>query len=197
MTGTPRRSGTRRLLLAAGAVLLACGGVTAAAYTDAALVFLGTGSEGSGIGNPHRFDIAVRDAQNELQDAVTRADAVVLPVTSDTVFTEGTPVRFDVTIANRTPGVTGDLMLSLYDPDPQSSDLFGSLRFSLYLDGSATPAITDATADTVNAAGLGFTAVEPGIEHHVRVDAVIATGAGLSVAGTSTAIGLQTNGTSR
>ncbi len=59
MTGTPRRSGTRRLLLAAGAVLLACGGVTAAAYTDAALVFLGTGSEGSGIGNPHRFDIAV------------------------------------------------------------------------------------------------------------------------------------------
>ncbi|RKS90179.1 hypothetical protein DEU37_1499 [Microbacterium sp. AG790] len=197
MTRTSRPTGARRLILSAGVVAVIAAGATAAAYTDYANVSLGTGTPGSGIGNPNKFDIAVRDAGGTLQDAATRAAAVVLPLTSGTTFKEGVPVRFDVTVANRAPGVAGDLKLSLYDPDPQAADLFGSLRFTIYLDGSATAAIANATADAVNTAGLEFANVGPGVEHQVRVDAVIVQGAGIAVAGKSTAIGLQTNGESR
>jgi len=197
MTRTSRPTGARRLILSAGVVAFIAAGATAAAYTDDASLNLGTGAEGSGLGNPNRFDIAVRDAAGTLQDASTRATAVVLPLASGTTFREGAPVRFDVTVANRDPGVAGDLKLSLYDPDPETADLFGSLRFTIYLDGSSTAAIDDATADAVNAAGLGFTDVGPGAQHQVRVDAVIVQGAGIAVAGKSTAIGLQTNGESR
>lgn len=197
MTRTRPTSGARRLILSAGIVALIAAGATSAAYTDYANLNLGTGTAGSGIGNPNKFDIAVKDAAGVLQDASTRATAVVLPLTSGTKLKEGVPVRFDVTIANRAPGVLGDLKLSLYDPDPQASDLFESLRFTVYLDGSSTAAITLATADAVNAAGLGFTNVNPGAQRQVRVDAVIVQGAGLAVAGKSTAIGLQANGESR
>lgn len=197
MTRTRRTNGARRLTLSAGVVALIAAGATSAAYTDYATLNLGTGAGASALGNPNKFDIAVDDAAGALQDASTRATAVVLPLTTGTTLKEGVPVRFDVTVANRAPGVVGDLKLYLYDPDPQPSDLFGSLRFTIHLDGSSTAAITMATADDVNAAGLGFTNVNPGAQRQVRVDAVIVQGAGIAVAGKSTAIGLQANGESR
>jgi len=193
------RSGRTRLALSGAALvtLLVGVGLTSAAYTDNATLNLGTGAPGSGIGNPNRFDIAVRDAAGALQDAATPGNAVVLPLTSGTLLSELTPVVLDVTVANRQPGLAGDLTLSVYDPDPVADDLFGSLRFTIFLDGSTTPAITGATAQQVADAGLRFEDVAPGVEHRVTVSVLIAANSGVAVAGKSTQIGLLTDGESR
>lgn len=197
---TPRRrSGRTRLALSGAALvtLLAGVGLTAAAYTDHATLNLGTGAPGSGIGDPDRFDIAVRDAAGQLQDAATPGEAVVLPLTSGTLLSELTPVVFDVTVVNREPGVAGDLTLTVHDPDPVADDLFDSLRFTVFLDGSTAPAVADATAQQVTDAGLRLDDVAPGEEHRVTVSVLVVADAGLAVAGKTTQIGLLTDGESR
>lgn len=199
MTNSPRKaSGWKRLVLAGGALALVLGaGTTAAAFTDFARVNLGTGAANSGIGNPNRFDIAVKDSAGNLQDAATPQEAVVLPLSAGSAFSETTPVQFDVTVANRQPGVPGDLTLSLYDPDPEASDLFGSLLFTVYLDGSGTPAITNATADQVNQAGLRFQNVAPGQEHAIRLTAILPSDSAAALSGKTTQLGVLTNGESK
>lgn len=194
-----QRSGRTRTILAAGIVTLtlAGAGMTAAAYVDQATLNLGSGTPGSGIGNPDRFDIAVSDATGALQDAAAPADAVVLPITGGTMLSELVPVRLDVTVTNRDPGIAGDLTLSVYDPDPSAGDLFDLLRFTVYLDGSATPAVTDATAQQVADAMLRFEDVQPGEQHTVTVSMVIAENSGVAVAGKTTQVGLLTDGESR
>ncbi|MBB6403783.1 hypothetical protein [Arthrobacter sp. AZCC_0090] len=193
-----KASGRKRFALALGASALVLGvGVTAAAYTDFAVVNLGTGAANSGIGNPNKFDIAVKDAGGILRDADTKATAVVLPLSSGTEFSETKAVQFDMTVANRQPGIIGDLSVSVYDPDPQNSDLFESLVFSVYLDGSATPAINNATAVQVNQAGLIFKDVAPGQEHRVKLSVVLAKNSATQVTGKSTQLGVLTNGESK
>lgn len=194
-----RRSGRTRLVLAGAALvtLVAGVGLTAAAYTDHATLNLGTGAPGSGVGNPDRFDISVRDAAGDLQDAATPGDAVILPLTSGTVLSELTPVVFDVTVVNREPGIAGDITLTLHDPDPVAGDLFGSLRFTVFLDGSTTPAVTDATAQQVADAALRLEDVAPGEERLVSVSVLVAANSGMDVAGKSTQIGLLADGESR
>lgn len=194
-----RRSGRTRLALAGAAlVTLAAGaGLTAAAYTDHATLNLGTGAPGSGIGNPDRFDVAVRDADGTLQDAATPGDAVVLPLASGTLLSELTPVVFDVTVVNREPGIAGDITLTLHDPDPVTDDLFGSLRFTVFLDGSTTPAVADATAQQVADAALRLEDVAPGEERLVSVSVLLVEDSGMDVAGKSTQIGLLADGESR
>jgi len=196
--GTLRGSGRKRLALASGALVLAIGaGATAAAFTDVARLNLGTGAPGSGIGNPQRFDIAVKDSTGILRDAETPQAAVVLPLSAGTAFSETTPVQFDVTVANRQPGITGDLAVSLYDPDPVNQDLFGRLLFTVYLDGAATPAVANASADQVNQAGLVFRGVAPGQEHRISLSAILPANSGTQVIGKSTQLGVLTNGESK
>lgn len=170
-------------------------GLTAAAYTDHATVNLGTGVAGSGIGNPDRFDIAVRDAAAVLHDAQTPEDALVLALTDGQHLSEISPVVFTVPVVNRDPGLPGDLTLSLYDPDPVPGDAFDSLCFTISVDG--TEAIAGATAQQVNDAGLRFDDVQPGQEHIVEISALLVADSGLDVAGKSTQIGLQADGESR
>ncbi|MGO4431732.1 hypothetical protein AB4Y88_00080 [Paenarthrobacter sp. RAF9] len=181
----------------AGAACIATVSTTDAAFTDHAAVNLGTGSAGSGLGNPTKFDIAIRDAGNVLQDAATPASAVVLPTTGGTQFSEDTAVVFTAQAANRNPGITGDVSVKVWDPDPVSNDLYDTLRFTVTLDGAGSPVLTNATASDVNAANLTFTNVAPGAQHSVRLSVVIAAGAGITVAGKATALGLQFNGVSR
>jgi len=196
--GTASGSGRKRLALASGALVLAMGAATtAAAYTDFARLNLGTGAPGSGIGNPNRFDIAVKDNAGVLNDAATPESAVVLPLSAGTAFSETTPVQFDVTVANLRPGITGDLAVSLYDPDPVNQDLFGSLLFTVYLDGAATPAIANASAEQVNQAGLVFQDVAPGQERRIRLSAILPGNSGTQVIGKSTQLGVLTNGESK
>lgn len=197
MTLSPRR-GRVRIILAAGLLIAGTATVTAAAYTDVALVNLGTGAPGSGVGNPHRFDIAVADAAGQWQDAPDAASAVVLQPVSGTSFSESSPVVFRATFLNRDPGVAGDLTVRLWDPDPTGAgDLFAMLRYTVTLDGASTPAISGATADQVNAAGLVLEDVQPGVQRRVEVSAVIAGGTGLAAMGTSTAVGIRAEGESR
>lgn len=197
-TATPRTTGRKRLAVAVGAVLLLASGtaLTSAAFTDQATANLGAGATDSGIGNPHRFDIAVRDADGQLKDADSAQTAVVLPLASGTAFSEDTPVRLVVAVTNRDPGVAGHLKISVYDPDPATDDLYGSLRFTISLDGNSTPVVTDKTADEVNAAGIAFPNVEPGAEHQIVIDMRLAPGTSLSNQGKSTSIGLKANGES-
>lgn len=193
-----RASGWKRLALGAGAVVLILGaGTTAAAYTDFARLNLGTGAANSGLGNPNRFDIAVKDQAGVLQDAETPQGAVVLPLTTGAAFSETAPVQFDVTVANRQPGILGDLAVSVYDPDPEAADPFDKLLFTVYLDGSATPAISNASAAQVNQAGLRFIDVAPGQEHSVKLSVLLAQNSGAQVAGKSTQLGVLTNGESK
>src|SRR4029453_11127818 len=195
---TAKTSGWKRLVLGVGAAVLIFGaGTTAAAFTDFAKLNLGTGAANSGLGNPNRFDIAVKDSAGALQDAATPENAVVLPLTAGTAFSETSPVQFDVTVANRQPGITGDLVVSLYDPDPQTSDLLASLLLTVYLDGSATPAISNASSDQVNQAGLRFQNVAPGQQHQIRLTAILPSGSGGLVADKSTQLGVLTNGESK
>ncbi|MBT8161618.1 MULTISPECIES: hypothetical protein [Arthrobacter] len=198
MTSRFKATGRKRVALALGAATLACGlGITAAAYTDFAVVNLGTGAANSGIGNPNKFDIAVKDAGGVLRDADSKATAVVLPLTSGTEFSETKAVQFDTTVVNRQPGIIGDLTVSLYDPDPQANDLFGGLLFTVYLDGSATPAIANATATQVNQAALRFTDVAPGQEHSVKLSVLLAKNSASTATGKSTQLGVLTNGESK
>lgn len=193
-----KASGRKRLALALGASTLILGvGMTAAAFTDFAVVSLGAGVANSGIGNPNRFDIAVKDAGGILRDAESKATAVVLPLSSGTEFSETKAVQFDLTAANRQPGIIGDLAVSVYDPDPQASDLFDNLLFTVYLDGSATPAVENATAAQVNQAGLLFSDVAPGQEHRVKLSVLLAKDTGTQVTGKSTQLGVLTNGESK
>ncbi|MDQ1129966.1 hypothetical protein [Microbacterium sp. SORGH_AS_0888] len=195
--GRPR-SGRHRLLLAAGVALVGVVAVTAAAYTDVATLQLGTGATGSGLGNPHRFDIAVADSASQWQDAVTAASAVTLTPTSGTQFSESSPVVMDATFLNRDPGVAGDLTLRLWDPDDTGpTDLFASLLFTVAIDGASTPAISGATAAAVNAADIVIPDVAPGQQPRVTVSAVIAAGSGIAAAGKSTSIGVSAEGESR
>ncbi|WP_028707468.1 hypothetical protein [Propionicicella superfundia] len=194
---THRPRGVTRLVLAASALIVLGVASTSAAFTDHAVVNLGTGSPGSGVGNPNRFDIAIHDDDDVLQDADTRATAVVLSLTSGTALSETDPVVFDATVLNRDPGVAGDLSIQLYDPDPVTDDVFAALRFTIYLDGSPTASLTGLTSTEVNAAGLTITDVEPGEEHTIRVSAVLASGTALGNAGKTTQVGLQVEGESR
>lgn len=194
-----RRSGAVRLLLAlAAATLVSSVALTAASYTDDAAANLGNGTANSGIGNPNKFDIAVRDSMGVLQDAATPASAVLLPLTSGTAFTETTPVVFEATFANRAPGIAGDLVFSIYDPDDTgATDLFRSLRYTLYLAGSSTPVVSNATADALNLAAATSSNVAPGATVSVRLEVVIATGSGMTVAGQNTQLGMTAQGESR
>lgn len=197
-TSPLKASGRKRFALALGASTLVLGvGMTAAAYTDFAVVNLGTGAANSGIGNPNRFDIAVKDAGGILRDAETKANAVVLPLSSGAEFSETKAVQFDVTVANRQPGIIGDLAVSVYDPDPQNGDLFDSLLFTVYLDGAATPAVENASATQVNQAGLLFSDVAPGQEHRVKLSVLLAKNSATQVTGKSTQLGVLTNGESK
>lgn len=197
MTKTPT-TGRRRLISSFGVICVLGLGFTAAAFTDHATINLGTGTQGSGIGDPDRFDIAVRDVTNALRDAPTRAEAVVLPLTAGSKLSELNPVTFKARFENRNPGVDGDLLLRIYDPNDEGpSDLFGALRFTMYLDGATTPVITNATATDVNAAGITASELAPGEGVDVRLDILIAPGTGLAALGKSTQIGAYAEGESR
>lgn len=193
---------TSRAILASGAVLATCAvvagtGVTGASWTDRATAGLGTGAPGSGLGNPHPFDIAVRDASGVLQDAPTLATAVELPLAAGSTLSEDEPVRFDVVVANRDPGVAGDLLVRVVDPDDTGADdLFASLRFTVRLDGAA-PVVTGATAAEVAAAGLLLADVAPGAERTVSLEVVLAAGTALASLGRTTGIAVAVDGESR
>lgn len=194
----PHRSGKRRLLASLGVFCVLGLGLTVAAFTDHATVRLGTGAQGSGIGDPDKFDIAVRDATSVLQDAPTAAQAVVLPLTSGTKLSEVTPVVLNVRFENRNPGVAGDLLLRVMDPnDEGASDLFRTLRFTVYLDGSATPTVTNASASDLNAANIAAADRSPGEGVDVRYEVLVAPGTGIAALGKSTQIGAYAEGQSR
>lgn len=193
---------TRRALLASGTVLaagvaVAGVGVTGASWTDRATANMGTGAPGSGVGNPHRFDIAVRDASGVLQDAPALAEAVELPLAAGSALSEDEPVRFDVVVVNRDPGVAGDLLVRVVDPDDTGAeDLFAALRFTVRLDGAA-PAVTGATAAEVNAADLLLADVVPGAERTVSLEVVLAPGSTPASLGRTTGIAVAVDGESR
>ncbi|MDQ1205228.1 hypothetical protein [Microbacterium sp. SORGH_AS_0862] len=198
MTPLVKRTGRARAALASGLLLASVVALSAASFTDNALLNFGTGAAGSGVGNPDKFDIAVLDAAGQWQDAASPSGAVVLSPTTGAAFSETTPVVFEATFLNRAPGVAGDLTLRLWDPDPAATgDLYDQLRFTVYLDGATTAAVTEATAADVNAAGLVFSDVQPGVEHRVTISAVLADGSGISVIGKTTAVGVMTEGESR
>ncbi|MGC4151976.1 MAG: hypothetical protein QM628_02705 [Propionicimonas sp.] len=190
----PRRPSVAPLVLASSVLVFFGLAGTAAAFTDHALLNLGAGGA---IGNPNLFDIAIRDANGDLQDAATTADAVILPLTSGDVLSETNAVVFEAHVVNRDPGVAGDLLLRLYDPDEESGDVFADLRFTIYLDGASTAAAQGLTAAEVNAADLGFTEVDPGDEHTIRVSALLASGTAAAAEDKSTQIGLRVEGESR
>ncbi|QTX03499.1 hypothetical protein [Agromyces archimandritae] len=196
MTGSPRPSGRIRLLVAGGGALLLAGiAMTSASFADQAKVNVG-GATGIRVDIPVRLDIAVRDGQGGLQDAIEAAEAVVLPSSGAAGFTEHTPVVFEARFENRDPGVTGDLHVTVFDPDVSGAyDLFGQLRFTVYLQGSATPAASGLTAEEVNAASIVET-VHPGGSLDVRIEAVIAAGEAVSAAGKSTQLGIRVDGNS-
>ena len=186
------------LLVGASALLIAGVTTTAAAFTDEAQLHLGTGSPGSGIGNPDRFDIAVRDTNFQLQDAATGADAVALPTDGATEFSESTPVVFNTRFENRDPGITGDLTIRLFDPDDGGNgELFPSLLFTVYLQGASVPSATGVSAEDFNAANIVQPDVAPGSGVDVRLEVVVAPGTGMATAGKSTSLGLRAEGESR
>ncbi|KQT96282.1 hypothetical protein [Sanguibacter sp. Leaf3] len=195
----PPRSGRTRLALAGAALVPVLVGVaiTTAAYTDRAVLTLGTGAAGSGLGNPARFDIAVRGSDSLLHDGASPQEAVALTLENGSKLSESSPVDFEVVLVNRAPGVSGDLILAVYDPDPVAADLFDALRFTVYLDGAPTPVLADAPPAQVVEERLAFEGVAPGEERLVTVSVLIAEGSGLDVAGKSTQIGLLVDGQSR
>lgn len=199
MNKTPTaQSGQRRVLFSLGILCALSVAATSAAFTDHATLNFGTGAPGSGIGNPNRFDIAVKDASGTLQDAATPTAAVVLPLTTGTALSESSPVRLDVRFENRNPGVPGDLLLQVFDPDDTGEgDLFRNLRFTMYVNGSSTPAVTGATAGQLNAAAVTAPNVAPGDGVDVRYDILIAPGTGVASLGKTTQIGASAKGTSR
>lgn len=187
-------SGARRLLLTAGGLLLAIGAsFTAAAYTDVALLGMGSGTT-TAVGNPHRFDIAVRDANGSWQDAETTSGAVVLPLSGSSSVSTRTAVEFRVELLNRDPGVAGDLFLQLYDPDSGADDLFSDLLFDVAVDGD--PVAERLSAQALNDRDIAIEQVAPGETHTVSIKATLAHG-GLANAGKTTQLGLRVNGESR
>lgn len=190
------RDGRRRLgVTALGlAVVMGAAGITSAAYTDHATLNLG---DGGAIGSPNVYDIAVKDDASNLQDANTAAQAVVLPLASGSAFSEDTPVAFEATFVNRTTSLLGDLNVTLFDPDTTSDDPWDQLRFTVYLNGSSTAAISNASAADVNDADLVMSDVAPGEERLVRLEITIATGQATVLDGTSTHIGVRVKGESQ
>ncbi|WP_284232854.1 hypothetical protein [Arenivirga flava] len=168
---------------------------TSAAFTDSALIELGTGVSGSAIGHPGRFDLAVLDDAGLPQDAAEDAQAVRLSVTGSPVLSQDDPVVMVVSILNRPGSPDGDVVIELYDPDPVAGDPFGSLRFDLYLAGSTVPAIAGASADEVNRAGIVLEGLASGETRTVRLEATIEQPP--AVPGSGTRIGLRGVGETR
>lgn len=189
--------GDRVKLAMAGGVVAALGvGATYASFTDQAVANLGSDGNPGVIGNPHVFDIAVTDADGELQDAATREEAVELPVSPGSVLSVHDSIGFTVVFTNREPGVNGDLTIRVFDPDPVEGDLFDAVRFTVSMDGAA-PAVANATAAQVAAADLGFDDVAPGESREVRVDMRLAAGQSEEVGGLTTRVGILADGVSR
>ncbi len=191
---SPRR-GWLPGLVAVGLLPVLGVAATSAAFTDAAVLDLGASGAGAGIGNPDIFDIAVEDETGAYSDAATEADAVELSTTGSAVFSEDDPVALVVNIVNRPSSALGDVVIELYDPDPGAGDVFDVLRFDVYLAGSSTAAITGATADEVNQAGLVLDELTPAETRMVRLEVLL--GATPAIPGSSTRIGLRGLGETR
>lgn len=168
---------------------------TSAAFTDSALVQLGTGAAGPGIGDPDRFDLAVLDDAGIPQDAAEESQAVVLSTSGSSVLSQDDAVFFVASILNRPGSPEGDVTIELYDPDPVTGDPFESLRFDVYLAGSSTPAIAGASADEVNQAGLVLEGLASGETRTVRLEVLLDEPP--VVPGSGTRIGLRGLGETR
>ncbi|MEB4616643.1 hypothetical protein [Leucobacter sp. M11] len=108
----PARTGRKRLVLAGGAILLVAVLATAAAFTDFARLNLGTGAEGSGVGNPDRFDIAVvlPDQTVEQADSAAGYDWAV---PGAELLVPGGSVQTTIPVFNNTPSTVADLDVSI------------------------------------------------------------------------------------
>ncbi|MFC6356465.1 hypothetical protein [Luethyella okanaganae] len=124
-----KRTGTKRILLASGALLGIGALFTAAAYNDTANLNLGSGTSSSGIGYPNRFDIGI-----------------VLP--DNTVEQADTASGFDWTIAGSDQLVPGSSITTTIPVFNNTPDLRAAVDFKVLLrntDGSVGPGVPNIT----------------------------------------------------
>ncbi len=191
---SPRRAGVLGIALL-GLVPVIGIAATSAAFTDAAQLTLGASATGQGIGNPDLFDLAVLDDDSAYQDAATEGEAVVLTTAGSALLSETHPLVMLVSIANRPTSPVGDVAIELYDPDPGTDDVFDHLRFDVHLGDEPAPAITDASADEVNQAGLVLESLQTDEVRTVRLEVLLDEVPAIPGAGTR--IGLRGLGETR
>lgn len=152
--------GTKRLVVAGGALLAVAGMLTAAAFTDFANLNLG-GDTGIG-GDNTRFNIQVvgTDATTNApvpgtwQEANT-AEGVNIAVPGADLITPGDTVSVAIPFRNESPALSADIAFSLQDRPGATSDadIAAALRYTIELDGTAL--VTDATQAAVDDLDLG------------------------------------------
>lgn len=166
--------GKKRALLAGGTLLAVISLATVAAFTDFANLNLGNGTEGSGIGNPDKFDIAVVLPTNVIEQADTAA-GYDWEVAGADKLTPGGSVTTTIPVFNNTPSYGGktDFAIELLNGDGSigsAPNIVQFLRFTAKVDGATV--FTDVTWDQAQGT-LGVLAARGG--------AALATGATYSV----------------
>lgn len=159
----PKRTGRKRLLLAAGAGVGVVALVTAAAFTDFANLNLGTDGLGAA---QYNIQVVGTDpvtgipAPGTWQEANTVAGAPIAITGADTLFPGGPPVTVTIPVQNASTTLSSSLevaLLKLPDAAPKVTDAnyLASLRFSISQPATAidaTPvALTDLTYTAASA----------------------------------------------
>lgn len=137
---TPRSirfTGKKRIALAGGGVLLAAAVATLASFTDFANLNLGP--EGSGIGNPNRFDIAVVLPDGTVEQADSD-DGYNWDIPGAELLIPGGTIETAIPVFNNSANITGAVTVSLdlLNGDGSVGDrpnITEFLRFTAHRDG--------------------------------------------------------------
>lgn len=136
---TLRSSGRKRLVLAGGGLVLAASVATLASFTDVANLNLGNGADGSGIGNPEKFDLAVVLPDGTVEQADTDAGYNWEVPGAETLIPGGT-IATTIPIFNNSARIDASIAVSLVLLNGDGSvaerpNITQFLRFSATRDG--------------------------------------------------------------
>lgn len=171
--GNQKKSGQKRVLIAAGSLLGVGALAVAAAFTDFANLNLGNGTGGGIGGGDNTFNIMVVGTDTQgvpvpgtWQEADTAEGVDIALVGADTI-TPGDTISVDIPVLNDSPKLAADLSLTLGDVPGKASDTdyASQLRYTVTVDG--TDVTTNATQSAVNA--LGLTQIAATADSNVKI----------------------------
>lgn len=183
-------------ILMVGAALVSGIGITAASYTDSALVNLGGKS---GIGSTHLFAVEVKNDSGEWTSAPTEGEAVTLRTSPDSVLRIDETLEYSATTRIAPDSPMGDIVPRIYKSSScveQCAALYDFLVFDVYYDGEKM--FSSVTAESFNSSdSREILRAQPGEEHRIALEIKLRDSVPIQMNGASGMFGVSFEGMSR